>query len=78
MQAAVRSKAVVQPGGRIEVTNDELPVGKEVDVIVLVESESSGKRSALEILEGLPGQRLFKSAAEVDEYIRAERDSWER
>lgn len=34
--------------------------------------------SALDILERTPAGRLFKTSLEVDEFIRKERDSWER
>jgi len=34
-------------------------------------------RTALELLEELPGKRLFKNAAEADAYLDAERDSWD-
>ena len=36
------------------------------------------RRSALELLESLPGRRLFKTSAEADEYLREEREAWER
>jgi hypothetical protein len=36
------------------------------------------KRRAAEILAELPGHRIFKTADEVDAYIREERDSWDR
>ena len=35
-------------------------------------------RSAVDILAEAPGQLLFKSAKEVDDYIKEERASWER
>ena len=35
------------------------------------------RRSVLEILKDWPGQRLFKTSAEADEYLREERDSWD-
>jgi hypothetical protein len=34
--------------------------------------------SALKILDASPGSRLFKTPEEADEYLRNERDSWER
>ena len=36
------------------------------------------KRAATDILRDYPGGRLFKTAEEVDEYIRKERESWKR
>lgn len=46
----------------------------------LAQKTDSGtaRRSALELLESLPGRRLFKTSAEADEYLREERESWER
>ncbi len=34
--------------------------------------------SAVDLLASAPGQRLFKTAAEVDEYLQTERDAWDR
>jgi len=36
------------------------------------------RQSILDILEELPGGRIFKTSAEVDAYLREERDSWDR
>lgn len=36
------------------------------------------KLSALELLENTNGERVFQTAAEVDEHLKAERESWER
>ena len=35
------------------------------------------KRSALDILRSIQVERAFKTSAEVDEYLRTERDSWD-
>lgn len=40
--------------------------------------DGQSSRSIDEILAGYPGGRLFKNAREVDEYLKAERDSWDR
>ena len=37
-----------------------------------------GKRTGEQILAGLPGHQLFQSANEIDDYLREERDAWER
>ncbi len=34
--------------------------------------------SMLDIINEMPGSRLFKTSAEVDAYLREERDSWDR
>lgn len=39
--------------------------------------ETHHVRSVLDIIESAPGQRLFKTATDVDDYITQERDSWD-
>lgn len=38
----------------------------------------NGDASAWQLLESLPGKRLFQTTDEVDEYLRKERESWEQ
>jgi hypothetical protein len=76
---ALHIKTTVQPGGKIEVSSPELPEGKHVSVFVVVEEEEpSEKPHVLDIIPRFQGHRVFKTAEEVDEYIREERASWER
>ena len=77
MQKALRFKTTVQPGGKIEILSPELQVGQMVAIIVMP-STPTPRRSAIDILEEAPGQRLFKTAKEVDNYIEEERASWDR
>jgi len=59
--------------------DQELPAGEPVNVIVLLSaSPASVRRSALDILAEAPGQRLLKTSADVDAYLRHEREAWER
>lgn len=77
MQSAVKITAVVKSGGKIEITSPELTSGEIVEIIILgPETVASIRRSALDIIADAPGHRLFKSAEEVDAYIREERNSW--
>ena len=39
--------------------------------------DEAPKRRISDILADYPGGQLFKSAAEVDQYIREERESWD-
>lgn len=71
MQKAIYLKATVLPEGKIEIEDTGLKEGESVDVIVMQSEKKSG-RSALDIIKEGPGQRLFKSAADVEEYLRAE------
>ena len=78
MATAMYIKTAVLPGGKVEVSAPELVVGQQVTVFVVIEEEAQiPKRPLSEILHDYPGGRLFKTAAEVDAYIRQERDSWE-
>ncbi len=68
----------VLPGGRIEVEDPRLIEGQEVTIRIVVGDEAPReKRSFLENLGGYKGGQLFKTAAEVDAYIKEERDSWD-
>ena len=50
--------------------------------ILIREDRDSGhgslKRSAVDILDEAPGQRLFKSAEDVESYLKDERASWDQ
>jgi hypothetical protein len=71
-------RTTVFPGGRIEIVDQELPpVGESVDVVVR-HSPAPTPRSAVDVLAEAPGQLLFKTAKDVDDYIKEERASWER
>jgi hypothetical protein len=79
MQAALRVTATVQSGGKIEVIDPQLPPGEAVDVIVLFPGASAApRRSIIDVLEQAPGHILFQTPADVDAYLREERNSWER
>ena len=77
MQKALHIRTTVQPGGRVEVASPELEAGQSVDVVV-TRSPSNKRRSVVDILAEAPGHRLFKTAKEVDDYIKEERASWDR
>ncbi len=76
MQKALHLRATVQPGGKIEIIDRQLPVGKSVEVVVWPSSEKSSQ-SAYQIISKTPGSLLFKTAKEVDDYIREERSCWD-
>ena len=77
MRKALHKKAIVQPGGKIEIVDRDLQAGEHVDVVISPAQEPS-PRSAWQIISEGPGQRLFKSVQEVDDYLAEERASWER
>jgi len=78
MTTEVRVKTIVLPGGKIEISTPELIPGQHATVVVMIEDdEPTEQHHVIDILRALPGHRLFRSAEEVDAYIREERDSWE-
>ena len=77
MQKSLHVRTTVQPGGKIEIVAPELPVGETVEVVISP-AQAPSARSAWQIISEGPGQRLFKTAKEVDDYIAEERASWER
>jgi hypothetical protein len=77
MQAALRLTTLVQPGGKIEITDSQLPDGQAVDVILLFPQQAdASRRSVVEVLAEAPGHLAFQNAEEVDTYLREERDAW--
>ena len=77
MQAALRLTGMVQPGGKVEVSSLELPLGKAVEVIVLFPQETEVmRRSVIDVLAEAPGHILFQTAEEVDAHLREEKDAW--
>ena len=77
MQKVLRLTTTVLPGGKVEIVSPELEAGQTVDVVVLRQAPAQ-RRSAVDILAEAPGQRLFKTAQEVDDYVKEERASWDR
>ena len=79
MKSALQLKATVLPGGKIEVADQALPVGEEVEVIVLLPTSATmPRRSAVDVLAEAPGHRLFKTASDVKAYLQQEHEAWDR
>ena len=82
-RTAIYQHAVVQPGGRIELPAPPgLREGDVLDVVLLTPERAvvnPQSESILDILDALPTDiGHFKTAQQVDAYVREERDSWER
>ena len=80
MLRAIREHARVQPGGLLELRHPELSVGVEVEIVIMVEAEppyAPEKPPTLASLVGR-GSGCFANAAEVDSFVRAEREAWDR
>lgn len=80
MQSAIRLETTVQPGHRLEISAPELPEGVKVEVIVVLPEKAQPPRmSMLEFLESLPpGPRAFPTWEEYEQFLREEKDAWER
>ncbi len=80
MPTKSRMETTILPGHRLEMSAPELPEGAKVEVIVVLpEQPVPARRSMLEFLATLPpGPLLFKTPEEANQYLREERDSWER
>jgi hypothetical protein len=76
MQTAIQIRTTVLPGHRIEVAAPELPEGRTATVFVVLD-EAPAKRPLSEVLGDYKGGEAFRSAEEVDAYLKAERESWE-
>jgi hypothetical protein len=84
MSLSIHRESVVGPDGTITLTVPELAPGQRVTVTI--ESDQAAPTAEtpeapihiIDLIKDLPGHRLFKSAEEVDEYLRQERASWDR
>lgn len=76
MLNGLKQKAIVQPGGIVEIRSPELPIGATVEVIVLLESPPDNSQKSLCSFIGA-AKGNFATPEEVDRFIRQERDAWE-
>jgi hypothetical protein len=75
--ATLLFKTRILPGGRIVIQSPHLLEGQEVTLqIEYVAEETRPKKTFLENLGDYTGGQLFKTAEEVDRYIKEERESW--
>ena len=77
MQEALHIRTTVQPGGKVEFACPDLEAGQMVDVVVSP-APAPSTRSAWQVISEAPGQQIFKTAKEVDDYLAEERALWER
>jgi hypothetical protein len=79
MYNAIHITTQILPGGKIEIADPELRAGEAVEVFIVRRKPAAAeRRSAMDILAQAEGHRLFTDAAQVDAYLQAERDSWDR
>jgi hypothetical protein len=73
---AIKERVIVKPGGTIEIHCPSLAPGTTAEVIVMVEDRPRKLPPLTSFIGKAKG--CFRNAAEVDSFIRAERDAWER
>ena len=74
MVRAIKQTVTIQPGGRVEITSDELPEGRQAEVIILVNSDAPVKKYLSLFGSGKGG---FATPEQADAFLRRERDEWE-
>ena len=74
MASMVKQKVTVQPGGVVQVQSSELVPGSTADVIIIPDTGPLPLQKLAEVIGSAAGG--FASPAEVDAFIRRERDAW--
>ena len=79
LQTVVHVTIVVQLEGQLVISHPALHVSDTVEVLILlpVKQDVTPRLSILDVLNSTEGHQLFKTAEEIDQYIREERDSWD-
>ncbi len=82
---AIKLHTRVLPGNRINVFSPDLREGADVEVVVMMDASSepdrSQNRSMRAILRALPpgrSPRLFATWDDYDQFLRQEKESWDR
>jgi hypothetical protein len=83
MSRAFKEHVTVQPGGLIEIRRPDLPTGTTAEVIIVLPDEAGNGHPPPPPGPPLASyfgscRDMFKSADEVDAYIRSLRDEWDR
>ncbi|MGI4788096.1 MAG: hypothetical protein ACRYFS_04520 [Janthinobacterium lividum] len=77
MQTALILTTTVQPGGKVEVSNPQIPSGNSAKIIALFPQEADiERRAVIDVLAEALGHLAFQTAKEVASYIQEERDAW--
>jgi hypothetical protein len=74
MLPMLKQKVTVQPGGVVHVQSSELVPGSTADVIIIPDSGALPVPKLANLIGSAAGG--FVSPAEVDAFIRRERDVW--
>ena len=75
MKEAFSQEVTIQPGGVVRIESPDLPAGAKARVVVMLFQQPDSEPPPLSSLVGR-SEPVFRSAAEVDAFIRRERDDW--
>ena len=74
MKEAFSREVTIQPGGVVRIQSPDLPSGAKARVVVIIEEPGTDPPPLASLMRH--SRPAFKSAAEVDAFIRRERDEW--
>ena len=78
MQAAFKVTTKVLPGNKIEIQLPSGSEGDEVDVfVVLPQKASVSQNNVLDMIEQARKRYAFRTAEDIDQQIRSEREAWD-
>lgn len=78
MQPAIHIKTKVSQERKIELELPQANVGQEIDVfVILSEPVQAQPTDVLELIAEIHSHRPPTSSKELDQYLQAERDSWD-
>ncbi|PSB20638.1 hypothetical protein C7B65_06960 [Phormidesmis priestleyi ULC007] len=78
MQAAFKVTTKVLPGNKIEIQLPSGSEGDEVDVFVVLPQKASVSQSnVLDMIEQARKRYAFRTAEDIDQQIRSEREAWD-
>ena len=74
MQQVLRLQTRVKDKGKLNIEMPQLIPGEDVEVLIIFTPSATGESpSVMDVLEQAAGQRIFKTADEVDRYLQARR-----
>lgn len=80
MQQVLRLQTRVKEKGTINIEIPQLVPGDDVEILIIFPQHPavSESLSVMEVIEQASGQRIFKTADDVDTYLQDERNSWDQ
>jgi hypothetical protein len=79
MVQAIKERAVIKPGGILQIQRSDLPEGARVEVIVMIEEPAAERENSRKPLTSFWGaaKGTWGTQDEADAYLEEERNSWD-